>query len=390
MSLTDVAIKNAKPREKRYRMHDEHGLYLEVAPAGGKWWRFKYKIHGKENRVSLGTYPDVSLKEARDKAYEARKLVQKGLDPSRQKKLPTDEAGRFRSVCREWWEKFILPKGGKHPDVVWGRMEREVLGDIGNIPIGDIDAPMVLTILRRIEARGTIETAHKVKSYISQTMRYGIACGLIHYDPARDLAGAITPRNKRPMSAIIDPKEVGGLMRSIYGYTGGPVVASALKLAALTFVRPGELRHAEWCEVDMDAAEWRIPAVKMKMKRPHLVPLSTQGIDVLSELRVYSGNSRYLFPSIRTNDRPMSDMTVNAALRALGYTQDRMTGHGFRAMANTLLAEMGWSMDAVERQLAHAEVNKVRAVYHRAEHLPERKRMMQAWADYLDELRLSV
>lgn len=389
--LTEKAISQAKPKEKTYRLYDAHGLYLEIAPAGGKWWRLKYRLDGRESRVSLGTYPLISLKEARDRAWDTRKGLEQGIDPVKKKRCAQEEqTEKFEAVAVEWWEKFMKPNGGRYPDDVMRMLKREVFPYIGGMSIKNVDAPAVLSILRRIESRGTIETAHKIKSYISQTLRYGIAMGLITYNPARDLAGAIAPKRKKPMAAIIDPKGVGGLMRSIEGYEGSGVVRCALKVGALTFVRPGELRTAEWKDVDIDAAEWRIPAGKMKMKRAHIVPLSTQAVAVLLDLRTISGEGRYLFPSIRTSSKPMSDMTVNAALRAMGYSQDRMTGHGFRAMASSLLAEQGWGIDAIERQLAHIEKNAVRAAYHRSEHLAERRRMMQAWADYLDELRASV
>lgn len=384
--LTDAAIKQAKPQDKRFKLYDEHGLYLEVSPNGGKWWRLKYRLDGKENTKSLGTYPLVTLKEARDKAFEYRKQIAEGVKPG-----VTPRGGvAFRDVAKQWFERFMEPAGGRYPPEVWRRLEREVFPYIGDLALTSIEPPDILFILRKLEARGVIETAHKIKSYISQTMRFGVASGIIRSDPTRDLSGAIAPRRKEPMPAIIDPAAVGRLMRAIYGYEGSLVVRSALKLAALTFVRPGELRKAEWSEVDLDAAEWRIPAEKMKMKRPHIVPLSDQALLVLQELRVITGDGKYLFPSVRSRQRAMSDMTVNAALRAMGYSQNEMTGHGFRAMASSLLAEQGWSVDAIERQLAHIEKNKVRAAYHRSEHLDERRRMMQAWADYLDSLRAST
>jgi integrase len=254
------------------------------------------------------------------------------------------------------------------------------------MPLADITPPVVLDLLRRVEARGIIVTVYKVKSHISQIFRFAIASGLAHADPSRDLAPALQSRKSTPMPSIIEPREVGKLMAAITGYSGA-VVRSALMLGALTFVRPGELRYAEWSEFDLEAAEWRIPAEKMKMKRPHIVPLARQTLELLRGLHRLTGHGSYLFPSTRTITRPMSDMTVNVALRTLGYAQGEMTGHGFRAMANSLLAERGWSVDAIERQLAHVEGNKIRAAYHRSEHLDERRRMMQAWADYLDELK---
>ena len=385
--LTDTAIKQAKPKDKTYRLYDRDGMYLEISPAGGKHWRLKYRIGGKEKRLTLGGYPKVSLKDAREKAQAARGKISEGDDPAKKKDKPPS---LFRHIAREWWEKFMSKNKGTYPQEVWKRMEREVFPFIGDMPIETVTAPDVLSILRRIEARGTIVTAHKVKSYISQTLGYAIACGLILINPARDLTKALTPIKSKPMSAIINPREAGALMRAIEGYAGSGVVRCALKLSALTFVRPGELRQGEWAGVDFAAAEWRLGAAEMKMKNPHIVPLSRQALEVLEVLHKFSGHGRYMFPSIRTMERPMSDMTVGAALRALGFSGDVMTPHGFRAMANSLLAEQGWSTDAIERQLAHAERNQVRAAYHRSEHLEERRRMMQAWADYLDALRSAV
>ena len=389
--LSDKAISQAKPKEKPYRLYDEHGLYLEVSPAGGKLWRLKYRIASKEKRLALGKYPLVSLKEAREKAFDARKLLGDGIDPGEKKKEPENLIPDFRTAAKEWWDKFMAPNQGGYPGEVWGRLEREVFPFVGDKRVDVVTASDILPILRRIEGRGTITTAHKVRSYISQTLKYAIACGYTLMNPARDLAGALAPVKSKPMAAITDPKAVGALMRAIDGYAGSGVVHCALKLSALVFLRPGELRCGVWSGVDFAAAEWRLTAGEMKMKRPHIVPLSRQSLNVLRELHTFSGQGKYLFPSIRTLSRPMSDMTVGAALRALGYSGDVMTPHGFRAMANSLLAELGcWSVDAIERQLAHAEKNKVRAAYHRSEHLEERRRMMQAWADYLDDLKSLV
>jgi len=385
--LTDRAITQAKPQEKLYRLSDKtgNGLSLEVSPEGGKRWRFRYRFNGKAKMVSLGTYPLVALKEARNRASEAKKDVEQGIDPA-QKKKAVQGGNTFKAVAKDWFDRFTPTTSPRYAAEVWSRLEREVFPFIGNMPLTDIDAPTVLSVLRRTEDRGVIITTHKIKSHISQIYKYAIACGLAYADPSRDLSPALQSRKSKPMPSIIEPKEVGKLLLAINGYTG-PVVRSALLLGALTFVRPGELRQAEWSEFDLAAAEWRIPADKMKMKRPHIVPLSTQALDVLNKLHPLTGHSAYLFPSTRTITRPMSDMTVNVALRTLGYAQGEMTGHGFRAMANSLLAEKGWSVDAIERQLAHVEGNKIRAAYHRSEHLEERRKMMQAWADYLDGLR---
>ncbi|GHV51282.1 integrase [Deltaproteobacteria bacterium] len=381
--LTENAVAKAKPKEKLYRLSDNlnNGLSLEVSPEGGKRWRFRYRFKGAAKMISLGTYPLVSLKEARDRAAEAKIEVSGGVDPSIKKKV-IQGGNTFQAVTKEWFDRFAATTTPRYALEVWARLERDVFPFIGNMPLADIDAPAVLAVLRRTEERGVITTTHKIKSHISQIFKYAIACGLAYTDPSRDLAAALTKKTPKPMAAIIDPKNVGRLLIAIQGYSGA-VVRCALLLGALTFVRPGELRTAEWKEIDVDAAEWRIPAEKMKMKRAHIVPLSAQALDVLKKLRPLTGHGSFLFPSIRTLARPMSDATVNAALRSLGYAKEEMTGHGFRAMANSLLAERGWSVDAIERQLAHVEGNKIRAAYHRSEHLEERRKMMQAWADYL-------
>ena len=381
--LTEKAIIQAKPKEKLYRLSDNigNGLSLEVSPEGGKRWRFRYRFQGVAKMISLGTYPIVTLKEARDRAIEARREVEKGVDPAAKKK--THQVGKtFQDVAKEWFERFASTTTPTYAAEVLSRLEREVYPFIGNMSLLDIDAPTVLALLRRIEERGVIVTMYKVKSHISQIYKYAIACGLAYADPSRDLTAALRSRVTKPMPAIIDPKGVGKLIVAINSYSG-MIVRSALCLGALTFVRPGELRTAQWEEFDLDAAEWRIPASKMKMKRPHIVPLSTQAIHILKALKPISGNSKFLFVSNRAITRPISNNAVNAALRYLGYANNEMTGHGFRAMASSLLSEQGWSVDAIERQLAHVEKSKVRAAYHRSEHLEERRRMMQAWADYL-------
>lgn len=289
----------------------------------------------------------------------------------------------FETVAREWWERFMLRGAAHYAEESWRRLDREVMPELGHRPLAKIDAPMILAILRRIEARGTLETAHKLKSHISQIMRYGIACGLVYSNPARDLTWALTPKNPKPRAAITDPRRIGRLMRDIEAFRP-EMRRCALKLAALTFVRPGELCRAEWGEMEMDERVWRIPASKMKMKRAHIVPLSRQAQDVLRELHTLTGAGRWLFPSRWDKTRPSGGIILNTALRRMGYGGDVMTAHGFRAMAATLLSEQGWSSEVIERQLAHADRNKVRAAYQRSELLPERRKMMQAWADWLD------
>ena len=289
----------------------------------------------------------------------------------------------FQSVAREWWERYML-RGAKHyANESWKRLEREVMPELGQKPLRKIDAPAILTILRRIESRGTMETAHKLKSHISQIMRYGIACGLIHSNPARDLTWALTPKQHTPRAAITTPRQIGLLMRDIETFPHKRRQC-ALKLAALTFVRSGELCRAEWSEFEMDTAVWRIPAIKMKMKRAHIVPLSRQALDALRELREITGDGRWLFPSRPDKNRPMGGTVLNTALRRMGYSPETMTTHGFRAMAATVLSEQGWPSETIERQLAHVDRNQVRAAYQRSELLAERSKMMQAWADFLD------
>ncbi len=392
MALTDKAIRAAKHGEKPVRLFDGGGLYLELAPNGGKWWRLKYRFAGKEKRLSLGVYPHVALKQARERRDDAKRLLANGIDPSEQRKahraIVTERAANsFEAVAREWFAAFS-PKWVKgHSDKILRRLERNVFPQIGGRPIADITSKEMLTILRKVEGRGAIETAHRTKQNCSQVFRYAVATGRAERDPTVELKGALTPARERHHPSITDPKGIGGLLRAIDGYDGSMVTKCALRLAPLTFVRPGELRRAEWAEFNLDKAEWRIPAERMKMREQHIVPLSTQAIAVLEELQPLTGRGTLVFPGARTNGRPMSENTVNAALRRLGYSKDQMTGHGFRSMASTHLNEQGWHRDAIERQLAHAERNDVRAAYNFAEHLPERRRMMQAWADYLDALK---
>ncbi|HYE35393.1 tyrosine-type recombinase/integrase [Methylocaldum sp.] len=388
MPLTDNTIRNAKALEKPVKLSDAGGLFLLVTPTGGKWWRLKYRFEGKEKLLSLGTYPQVTLKEAREKRDEAKRLLKTGIDPSAQKKATkTADAETFEAVYQEWLAKFSPRWAKSHTENITRRIEKDMLPWIGKRPIAEIKPAELLTALRRIEARGALESAHRTKQACGQVFRYAVATGRAERDPTGDLRGALPPPNGGRFAAITEPKQVGDLLRAIEAYQGSFIVRCALRLAPLVFVRPGELRQAEWAEFDRDRAEWRIPAAKMKMKDPHIVPLSSQALAILAELYPLTGSGRYVFPSVRTKTRPMSDGTVNGAIRRMGYGSDDMTAHGFRAMACSILNEQGWNRDAIERQLAHAERNGVRAAYHRAEHLPERRRMMQAWADYLDGLK---
>ena len=389
MPLTNTAIRNAKPGERTARMYDEKGLYLEVAPSGGKWWRFKFRFQGKEKRLSLGVYPEVSLKDARDKRDELRALLRAGVDPSvvRKQAAMEEGSGTFKAVALDWHRKFSANWSKGHAGRVMRRLEKHVFPVLGSRPIHELAAPDLLAVVRPIEARGTMDTAHRTLQSISQVFRYAVARGKVERDPTTDLRGALPPVRSSHHPSITDPKQVAGLLRAIDGYEGEFVTRCALRIAPLVFVRPGELRKAEWREIDLDASEWRIPAARMKMSEAHIVPLARQAVAILQDLQPLTGGGRYLFPGLRTASRPMSENTVNAALRRLGYTRDEMTGHGFRSMASTILHEQGWPSDVIERQLAHAERNKVKAAYNFAEHLAERRKMMQAWADYLDGLK---
>jgi len=391
MPLTDTTIRNAKPAPKVIRLRDERGLYLEISPKGGKRWRLRYMIQKKENMLSLGVYPQVSLKEARARRDEAHRFIAQGLDPSSVRKSEKAEVATecetFERVAREWFAKFQPNWTPSHAARTMRRFELDVFPWMGARPIKDITAPELLAVLRRIESRGTIETAHRIMQNCGQVFRYAVATGRAERDVAADLRCALPPSGEKHHATITDPKGIAALLRAIDGYKGAFITLCALRLAPLVFVRPGELRHAEWQEIDLDHAEWRIPGPKMKMREQHIIPLSKQSVAILRDIHPLTGADLYVFPSTRSATRPMSENTVNGALRRMGYAKDEMTGHGFRSMASTLLNEMGWSRDAIERQLAHAERNSIRAAYNFAEHLPERRRMMQAWADYLDALK---
>lgn len=389
--LTRTQIEAARAQNKPIKLFDGRGLYLEVAPSGGRWWRFKYRLAGKERRISLGVYPDVGLKEARDRLDHARKLVASGIDPSEQRKaaklaLVSSLGNTVEALGREWF-KLNEPKWApNHADKIIDRLERDVFPWIGRRPVSEVSAPELLVVLRRIEKRGAIETAHRALQDCGRILRYAIATARAQSDISVTLRGALAPRLEKHYASVKEPTEAGALMRAVQNYHGSFVTKCALQLAALTFVRPGELRAAEWREINLDGAEWRIPAARMKKRQPHIVPLSSQALAVLRELQPLTGNGKYVFPSERTRQRPMSENTVNAALRRMGYTNEEMTGHGFRSMASTLLNEQGWNRDAIERQLAHSEQNETRGAYNYAEFLPERRKMIQTWADHLQQL----
>ncbi len=386
--LTAVAIKSAKPGKH----FDGGGLYLDVRPNGSRYWRMKYRHGGKERVLAFGVYPEVSLAEARQRRDAARKERRDGLDPGNVKRARkvaarVATANSFEAVSSEWMatqKKKLAPTTFAKSQWLLG----QVLPWLGSRPIAEIEPPELLAALKRIEARGAHETAHRTKEKCGQVFRYAIAHGTVKRDPTADLRGALAPIVRTSRAAITDPARVGALLRAIDGYAGQHVTRCALRLAPLLFVRPGELRAMEWSELDLSAPEWRIPTHRMKMRDAHVVPLSPQAVAILRELEPLTGRGRYCFPSLRTASAPMSENTLNAALRSLGFDKDTMTGHGFRAMASTRLNELGWAPDVIERQLAHAERNKVRAAYNRAQYMAERVRMMTAWADYLDSLRL--
>lgn len=392
MALKEITVRNAKPREKAYKLADEKGLYLFIKPNGSKAWRLKYRFLGKEKTLSIGLYPDVSLSDARNARDNARKQLADKIDPGVAKQVSKRSAkeaaeNSFEMIAREWHTKFSTKWSPSHGERILRRLEKDIFPWLGKRPIAEITAPELLSVLRRMESRGAIETAHRASQNCGQVFRYAIATGRAERDPSHDLKGAIPPAKKKHHASIIKPTAIGELLRAIDGYQGHFVTKCALRLAPLVFVRPGELRHAEWNEFNLAIGEWRIPAEKMKMRVTHIVPLSTQAIAIIRELRALTGDGKYLFPSVRSSKRAMSENTVLAALRRLGYASDEMTGHGFRSMASTLLNEQGWNPDAIERQLAHGERNTVRAAYNYAEYLPERKKMMQQWADYLDGLK---
>lgn len=391
MPLTDTAIRNTKPSDKATKLYDGRGMYLEISPAGGKWWRLKYRFDGKEKRLSLGVYPDVGLKEARDRRDEARKQLSNGIDPSEnrkaQKMARADRAANsFEAVAREWYAKYSSTWVTNHGDRILRRFERDIFPWIGGSPIAEITPPELLAVVRRIESRGALETAHRALGNCGQVMRYAVATGRCERDPSGDLRGALPPVKGGHFSATTDPKRVAEILRAMDGYHGTLTVSCALRLAPLVFVRPGELRRAEWADIDLDLAEWRYTVTKTNT--PHIVPLSKQAVAILRELHPLTGTGRFVFPGARSNGRPMSDNAILAAMRRMGIGKEEMSGHGFRAMARTILDEvLGFRPDIIEHQLAHAVRDPNGRAYNRTSHLSERRLMMQKWADYLDKLK---
>lgn len=391
MALTDTAIRNAKPSDKPVKLTDGGGLYLLLNPNGSRWWRLDYRFAGKRKSLSMGVYPDVSLAKARDRRSEARKLLADGIDPGENRKVEkaaTTERSEnsFEFVAREWFIKHKPNWAASHADKIINRLENDVFPWLGGKPIAEISAPEILSCLRRIESRGALDTAHRAQQNCGQVFRYAVATGRATRDPVGDLRGALPPAKREHYASITEPKEVAELLRAIDGFRGTFVVQSALKLAPMFFVRPGELRKAKWEDFDLDKAEWRYLVTKTKTE--HLVPLAAQAVNILRELQALSGHRVYVFTG-RDPKKPMSEAAVNAALRRMGYdTKTEITGHGFRAMARTILhQELGAAPEVIEHQLAHRVPDALGTAYNRTKFLPARRAMMQQWADYLDKLK---
>ena len=392
--LSDTEIRQAKATGKPRKLFDGGGLFLLVDTNGKKGWRLKYRFAGKEKLLSLGAYPTVSLSEARKRREEARELLDKGMDPSLARKVARREieerqATTFKRLAEEWQVHQQATLSEKTKEMAWRRLELDVFQALGGIPVADITPRMILEgVLRPMERRGVVELAHRVKSIISRVLRFGVACGYLERDLTADLRGALKPFERKHLAALTDPKQVGGLLRAIDGFDGSPMVKAALSLHPLVVTRPGELRHMEWSELNLEEGTWSIPAGKMKMKNPHLVPLSAQAVVILQELQPLTGSSRFVFPSIRSTARPISNNTLNAALRRIGYSTQEMTSHGWRAVFRTLADEvLQERVDFIEQQLAHTVKDALGRAYNRTQFLVERRAMMQRWADYLDGLK---
>lgn len=394
MSLTDTAIRKAKSTGKVQRLFDAGGLYLELSPAGGKWWRLKYRFDGKEKRLSLGVYPDVTLVGARTRREESRKLLAAGIDPSEHRKAAKATraeraANSYEAVAREWYGKQAKAWVKGHADKVLRRQEADIFPWLGGRPIAEITPRELLEVINRVVDRGAVESAHRVLQNCNAIFRYAIVTSRAESNPALALRDALPPVTPTHRAAVTDPAALGELLRALDGYAGSFITKCALRLAPILFVRPGELRKAEWSEFDLDTAQWNIPAQKMKMREPHLVPLPKQAVAILREIEPLTGGGRYVFPGLRDARRPMSENTVNAALRRMGYDKDTMTGHGFRAIARTILDEvLHVRPDYIEHQLAHAVRDPNGRAYNRTAHLKERTAMMQSWAGYLDTLKV--
>lgn len=388
--LSDLKVKAARAAAKQQKLYDGDGLYLLVTPAGGKLWRLRYRFGGKEKLLAFGAYPEVSLLDARDRRHEARKLLANGIDPAAQKKAARiAKAGQnsFEVVTRAWHQHTRAKWTKKHAGRLLNRLENDIFPQIGAVPIADLRAPQLLATLRPVEAR-SLETAHRLKISMGQIFAWAVAEGYCEFDPTPTLKGALLPQRKRHFATLTDPAQVGLLLRHIDAYQGGAVVRHALQLLPLIFVRPGELRAARWDEIDFDAARWDIPAERMKMKQPHIVPLSRQALALLKSLHLITGRWEYLFPMAKDARRYISDNAMNTALKTMGYDNSRIVPHGFRAMARTMLDEvLHVRVEHIEHQLAHAVRDPLGRAYNRTKHLPERAQMMQRWADYLDQLK---
>lgn len=390
--LTELKIKSAKPKENDYKLSDGLGLYLLVTPSGGKLWHCQYYFAGKRKKLTFGAYPAVSITDARRRRGEARERLATGVDPGQAKKAEHKAASlaisnTFELAAKEWYEEKKIEWTDHHSHHVWRRLEIYVFPTLGARPIGGIETPELVAILRMVAGQ-TLETAHRLKTIFYQFFRWATYGGRIKINPAADLRGAIRPKNPKSMSAPIDPKDVAPLLRAIDAYEGSFVVKCALRLAPLWFCRPGELRSAEWSEIDLEAKTYSIPADRMKMGLPHIVPLSTQAVEILGELKAFTGGGRFVFPSGRTRLRCMSENAITAALRRMGFGKEEIHGHGFRAMARTILDEvLEERADLIEHQLAHAVRDVNGRAYNRTTHLPARMEMMQRWADYLDGLK---
>ncbi len=399
---SDLTLKTCCPKKKKYRINDGKGLFLLVNPDGSKYWRFNYSFKRKRKEISMGVYPDTSLKKARLKADDCRNLIEKGIDPSqvRQaeketvKKENEDEKrleqgipleNSFADIANQWLKSYQPTVSENTYDKVFSRMHNHIFPVLGAKSIADIKAPDVLALVKPIADRQTVETAHRVLNHCHRVFKYAVAHGLMEYDPSPAVIDALPANKVKHRAAITEPRQVGQLMRDIDEYTGTYVVKCALTLSPFLFARPGEIRQMEWKDVDFQAKEWRYFVTKTAIE--HIVPLSRQAIAILKDVQLLTGSGRYVFPSARGASRPMSNNAVRLALRAMGYDKDTMSAHGFRTTASTLLNEQGWSPDAIERQLAHTAQNKIRAAYNRAQYLDERRRMMQAWSDYLDSLK---
>lgn len=391
MPLTDIEVRKAKAGTKRIRLFDGRGLYLEVSPNGGRWWRLKFRFHGKDKRLSLGVFPDVSLKAARDRRDEARKLLSNGIDPGVHRQVMKSArieqaANSFELVTREWFSKYKPGWAPNHAVRVIRLFERDIFPWIGSLPIADLTPPELLSMLRRIENRGALDTTRRALQSCSQVLRYAVATGRLKSDPSRDLRGALPPVEGGNFAATTEPKRLAEILRAMDGYQGTLPVICALRLAPLVFVRPGELRTAEWKDIDLKVAEWRYTVTKTDT--PHIVPLSRQAVAILRELQPLTGGGRYVFPGARTIKRPMSDNAVLAAMRRMDIAKEEMTGHGLRAVARTILdEELGVRPDFIEHQLAHTVKDPNGRAYNRTAHLIERRKMMQLWSDYLDGLK---